>query len=48
MYDPKITFLEYELTYRTDRLKSGLAGGSRRRRRREAERRAAEAVVHAG
>ena len=47
MYDPKLTFLQSELNYRTDRLKSGLAGSSRRHRRVPRVRRSAEAVDHA-
>jgi hypothetical protein len=44
MYDPKLTFLQSELTYRTDRIRSGLAGSSRRHRRVPRVRRPAEAV----
>jgi hypothetical protein len=33
MYDPKLTFLEYELSYRTDRLKSGLGKNRKHHRR---------------
>jgi hypothetical protein len=33
MYDPKLTFLEYELEYRTDQLKSGLAQNRKHHRR---------------
>ncbi|HEX5918216.1 MAG TPA: hypothetical protein VFY76_10200 [Nocardioides sp.] len=47
MYDPKLTFLQSELTYRSDRLRSGLAGGSRRHRRVPRLRRPAEAVDRA-
>jgi len=47
MYDPKLTFLQSELHYRTDRLKSGLAGSSRRHTRVPRVRRSAEAVQHA-
>ncbi len=46
MYDPKLTFLKSELDYRTDRLKSGLAGHRRHTRVRRG-RRSAEAVDHA-
>ena len=47
MYDPKLTFLQSELAYRSDRLRTGLAGGSRRHRRVPRVRRPAEAVDHA-
>ena len=47
MYDPKLTFLQSELTYRTDRVRSGLAGSSRRHRRLPRVRRPAEAIDHA-
>jgi hypothetical protein len=47
MYDPKLTFLQSELNYRTDRLTSGLAGNSRRHIRVPRVRRSAEAVQHA-
>jgi hypothetical protein len=32
MYDPKLTFLESELSYRTSQLKSGLAQNRKHRR----------------
>jgi hypothetical protein len=47
MYDPKLTFLESELQYRTDRLKSGLAKGNRRHLRIPRARRSAETVRNA-
>ena len=47
MYDPKLTFLQAELSYRTDRLKSGLEGNIRRHRRVPRVRRPAEAVERA-
>jgi hypothetical protein len=48
MYDPKLTFLQSELTYRSDRVRSGLAGSSSRRHRRLPRvRRPAEAVDNA-
>jgi hypothetical protein len=47
MYDPKLTFLQSELDYRTDRLKSGVAGSSRRHVRVPRVRRSAEAVQRA-
>ena len=47
MYDPKLTFLQSELAYRSDRVRTGLAGTSRRHRRLPLVRRPAEAVDHA-
>ena len=47
MYDPKLTFLQSELTYRTERLSSGVAGKSRRHHRRSRVRRPAAAARHA-
>jgi hypothetical protein len=44
MYDPKLTFLEYELSYRTDRLKSGLGQHRKHHRRLPRSRRHAGAV----
>jgi hypothetical protein len=46
MYDPKLTFLESELNYRNEQLKSGLAR-NRRRHHRPRVRRPAEAVDNA-
>ena len=47
MYDPKLTFLQSELNYRTDRIRSGVAGKSRRHHRRSRVRRPAAAARHA-
>ena len=47
MYDPRLTFLQSELNYRTDRLKSGVAGSSRRHRRVPRVRRPAAAADNA-
>lgn len=43
MYDPKLTFLEYELSYRADQLKSGLAQNRKHHRRLSRARRHAAA-----
>jgi hypothetical protein len=40
MYDPSLTFLQTELNYRTEQLKSGLARNRRRHSRPRARRRA--------
>ena len=47
MYETTNTFLQSELSYRTDRIKSGLASSSRRHVRIPRVRRSAEAVDHA-
>ena len=47
MYETTSTFLQSELSYRTDRLKSGLGGNRRRHRRVTLVRRPAEAIDHA-
>ena len=47
MYDPKLTFLQSELNYRTDRLKSGVARSSRRHHRVPRVRRPAAAARNA-
>jgi hypothetical protein len=44
MYDPKLTFLQSELSYRSDRVRSGLADHRSRRRRVPRMRRPAVAV----
>ena len=44
MYDPKLTFLEYELEYRTDQLKSGLSQNRKHHRRLSRARRRAAAA----
>ena len=44
MYDPKLTFLQSELSYRSDRLRSGLSDHGRRHRRVPRVRRPAVAV----
>ena len=40
MYDPSLTFLQTELNYRNEQLKSGLARNRRHHSRRRARRRA--------
>ena len=46
MYEPKLTFLQAELNYRNERLKSGMTR-NRRRHHRPRGRRSAEAVNNA-
>jgi hypothetical protein len=47
MYDPKLTFLESELSYRTGQLKSGLAQNRKHHRRLPLVRRHAAAIDNA-
>jgi hypothetical protein len=47
MYEPKLTFLQSELNYRNEQLKSGLARSRRRQHTRPRGRRSAEAVNNA-
>jgi hypothetical protein len=47
MYDPKLTFLESELNYRNEQLKSGLARNRHRHHRPRRVRRSVEAVDNA-
>ena len=47
MYEPKLTFLQSELNYRNEQLKSGLARNRRRHHTRPRGRRSAEAVNNA-
>ena len=47
MYETTSPFLQSELSYRTDRLKSGLSGNNRRHRRLPLVRRQEAAIDHA-
>ena len=47
MYETTSPFLQSELSYRTDRLKSGLSGSNRRHRRLPLVRRPDAAIDHA-
>ena len=47
MYDPKLTFLQSELNYRTERLNSGVAGKRSRHHRVPRVRRPAAAADNA-